>query len=66
VTGVITYGNDGVQQIAITPGQERMLVAAGVWPHDDRGRELCQVSHGLHDGEPTHTDDQLRARCGLA
>ena len=31
-----------------------------------RGEEFCSVSHGLHEGEPTYSDAQLRAEVGIA
>ena len=62
---VITYTSSHGDIIHITPAQERILTAAGVWPRDSRGEEMCSVRMGLHAGEPSLTDDELRERCGI-
>lgn len=62
---VITYST-ARENISITPSQERMLRKAGVWPRDAKGQEMVDVAYGLHAGEPTHSDDELRQRCGIA
>ena len=59
---VTTYGSANQEQINLTPAQERMLTEAGVWPRDSRGDEICRVEHGLHVGDPTHTDNELRTK----
>ena len=59
---ITTYSSPSHEQISLTPTQERMLTRAGVWPRDSRGEEMCQVAHGLHAGEPSLTDAELRAK----
>jgi hypothetical protein len=63
---VITWQSPSGATIDVTPAQEAMLQAAGVWPRDESGGEYCSVSHGLHHGEPTFTDAELRADVGIA
>lgn len=60
-TRVITWATPSGSTIDLTRGQERELRRAGVWPRDHQGQEFCQVSHGLHRGEPSLDDDGLRA-----
>jgi hypothetical protein len=62
---VITYSS-ARECISVTPAQERMLREAGKWPKDRIGDEMVNVDFGLHSGNPTHTDDELRKRCGIA
>jgi hypothetical protein len=57
---VITWQSPSGHDIDITIGQERELDAAGIWPRDDTGQEYCTVSHGLHNGEPSLTGDQIK------
>ena len=59
-TKVITYSTPRGNSIDITPAQERRLAKAGMWLTDARGEEYCQVRYGLHVGEPTYTDEQIR------
>jgi len=58
-TKVITYQNDNGQTVNLTLKQIEILEDAGKWPKDSRGREYCQVSHGLHYGAPTCDTDIL-------
>lgn len=62
---VITYQAPSGQIIDLTRAQVDMLETAGKWPRTARGEEYCTVSHGLHVGEPTMTDDELRADVGI-
>ncbi len=62
---VITWQAPGGAEIDVTPAQETMLTAAGKWPRDQSGQEYCTVSRGLHQGEPTFTDAELRADVGM-
>lgn len=56
---VITYKSPNGGLIDLTPMQIDRLTAAGVWPRDSRGMEFCEVSHGLRQGTPTYTDEQV-------
>jgi hypothetical protein len=56
LTKVVTWQSDDGDVVHITPAQERQFRLAGVWPRNWRGREYCQVSHGLHYGTPTFDD----------
>ncbi|MDI3258451.1 MAG: hypothetical protein QJR02_02010 [Sinobacteraceae bacterium] len=58
---VITYQAPNGQTIDLTRTQITMLEDAGKWPRTARGEEYCTVSHGLHVGEPSMTDDELHA-----
>ncbi len=57
---VITYQAPSGGTIDLTRSQKRILERAGKWPRNARGEEYCSVSHGLHAGEPTHSDDEIR------
>lgn len=59
MTKVITYQADNGSTINLTPTQEDRLTEAGVWPKTPSGREFCRVSHGLHEGSPSYSDDQI-------
>lgn len=58
---VVTYMARSGASIDVTPRQEKAFDSAGYWPRSDRGEEYCQVSHGLHAGAPTWTDDEVAA-----
>jgi hypothetical protein len=49
---VVTWQAPNGETINLTRQQERQLRAGGTWPRNSRGEEYCQVSHGLHIGEP--------------
>ena len=53
---VVTWQSPHGDKIRVTPKQERLADAAGVWPRDSRGEEYCQVYFGLHYDTPTYTD----------
>lgn len=55
----ITWQSPCGAKIQVTPKQEKVMKAAGFWPRDDRDEEYCSVSHGLHDGYPTWTDEEI-------
>ena len=50
---VVTYQDPSGNTINITPKQERAFTKLGQWPKNAVGREYCQVSKGLHIGEPS-------------
>lgn len=56
---VITYSASNGESIDLTPAQVKKLEKAGTWPKNNRGEEYCQVSHGLHVGEPSKSDEEL-------
>jgi hypothetical protein len=56
---VVTYSAPSGGSINVTYKQERRLRNARTWPKNERGEEYCQVSHGLHAGEPSFTDDDI-------
>jgi hypothetical protein len=58
-TKVVTWQAPSGGTINITRKQERMLHSAGVWPRTSRGEEYCSVSHGLHVGAPSMSDEQI-------
>ena len=60
---VITYQAPNGEKIDLTRAQRRTLERAGTWLKTSRGEEYCQVSHGLHLGEPTFTDEQIARFC---
>lgn len=62
---VITYIAPNGATIRLTQAQIDMLDAARKWPRNPRGEEYCTVSHGLHYGEPSMTDAELREDVGL-
>lgn len=66
---VITYQAPGGATLDMTPAQIEICERAGKWPRCKSGasvgQEYCTVSHGLHDGSPDMTDDDLRADLGL-
>jgi hypothetical protein len=55
---VVTWQSPNEWRISVTPKQERLADAAGVWPRDSKGAEYCQVYYGLHYGTPTYTDEE--------
>jgi hypothetical protein len=57
---VFTYQAPSGSTINLTRSQKRTLERAHAWPRNSRGEEYCSVSHGLHVGEPTYTDEQIR------
>jgi hypothetical protein len=61
---VITYQSK-VAAINLTKKQVALLKDNRVWPKDYQGEEYCQVSHGLHLGEPTFTDAELSDEVGV-
>ena len=63
---VITYQAPNGETIDLSLAQVAMLERAQKWPRNNRGEEYCSVSHGLHEGEPTYSDAQLRAEVGIA
>ena len=63
---VITYQAPNGETIDLSTGQVEMLERAQKWPRNSRGEEYCSVSHGLHEGEPTYSDAELRAEVGIA
>jgi hypothetical protein len=58
VKKVVTWQSPNEWRISVTPKQERLADAAGVWPRDPKGAEYCQVYYGLHYGTPTYTDEE--------
>lgn len=58
---VITYQSPSNACIELTQRQIKTLSAARVWPRDGAGQEFCSVSHGLHTGTPTFSDDDIAA-----
>ena len=58
---VITYQAPSGGTIDLTRAQVARLERAGKWPRNSRGEEYCTVSHGLHAGEPSMTDEQIAA-----
>ena len=60
---VITYQAPNGSKIDVTDKQAKMMEAAGVWPKNNRGEDYCQVSQGLHAGEPTYNDEQIQSFC---
>ena len=63
---VITYQAPNGETIDLTSAQVEMLERAQKWPRNSRGEEYCSVSHGLHEGTPSHSDAQLRIEVGIA
>lgn len=63
---VVTYQSPNGETIDLTSAQVEMLERAQKWARNSRGEEFCSVSHGLHEGEPTYSDAQLRAEVGIA
>ena len=63
---VVTYQAPNGETIDLSQSQAAMLERAQKWPRNSRGEEYCSVSHGLHEGEPTYSDAQLRAEVGIA
>ena len=63
---VVTYQAPNGETIDLSQAQVAMLERGGKWPRTSRGEEYCSVSHGLHEGEPTYSDAQLRAEVGIA
>ena len=63
---VVTYQAPNGETIDLSQAQVAMLERGGKWPRTSRGEEFCSVSHGLHEGEPTYSDAQLRAEVGIA
>lgn len=49
---VVTWSTPSGDSINLTKAQERRLTKAGRWPRNAQGDEYCQVSFGLHAGEP--------------
>lgn len=47
---VVTYSDDSGNKINICTRCDRVLRRANTWPRNSRGREYCDVSHGLHYG----------------
>jgi hypothetical protein len=59
---VVTYESPrGQSRLTLAVRQIRLLEARGVWPHDVRGNEYCQVYQGQHRGIPDLSDDDLLA-----
>lgn len=56
---VVTYGAPSGGSINLTLLQIAMFKRAGLWPRSPRGDEYCQVSHGLHVGHPTFSDNEV-------
>jgi len=66
MSAVTTYGSPSGRTIHLTVAQECLLQKHDVWPKDNQGREYCKISHGLHEGKPTFSDDAaLLAWCGV-
>ena len=63
---VVTFQSPNGETIDLSQAQSAMLERAQKWPRNSRGEEYCSVSHGLHEGIPTHSDAQLRAEVGIA
>lgn len=55
---VVTWQNAEGSKIRLTEEQALTLRASGVWPRS-AGGEYCQVSHGLHRGYPTYSDEYV-------
>ncbi len=47
---VVTWRSPNGETADICPDCEARLTAAGQWPRDYAGAELCQVERGLHSG----------------
>lgn len=60
---IVTYQSPAGKRLSLTPRQERMIEASGFWPRDSIGQEYCSVHNGLHRGEPTYTDAEIRRWC---
>ena len=56
---VITWQAPDGSRISLTRQQERKLRKYGIWPRNQNGEEYCNISHGLHDGARTWTDEAL-------
>lgn len=54
---VVTWQASNGGTINLTEPQRRRLEALKRWPKNSYGQEYCTVSHGLHVGEPTYSDD---------
>ena len=62
---VVTYQAPNGETIDLSQAQVAMLERGGKWPRTSRGEEFCSVSCGLHAGQPTYSDAQLRAEAGM-
>lgn len=58
---VVTYESPRGGSINLTPAQVTLLEHCERWPKDDAGVEYARVSHGLHEGAPTYTDEAIAA-----
>lgn len=56
---VITYSTPGGNKIDLTPEQIARLDECGASLRDSRGEPFCQVSHGLHHGDPSPDADRM-------
>ena len=63
---VIPYQAPNGETIDLSQAQVAMLERGGKWPRTSRGEEFCSVSCGLHAGQPTYSDAQLRVEVGIA
>ena len=60
MTQVITYQAPNGETLNLARSQARRFRISGEWPKNSRGEEFCSVSHGLHTGEPTYTDNEIK------
>lgn len=58
---VVTYGSDR-ENISMSLKQIDEATAAGKWPKDRFGTEMCTVVYGTHWGEPTFSDADFESR----
>lgn len=63
---VITYQSPSGSTIALTRAQIETLEKAGKWPKDHTGQEYCTVSYGLHEGEPSMSDEEIADFTGVS
>ena len=56
---VITYASPNDYRIDLTRAQIQRFRAAGKWPKDPTGAEMCTVHHGEHIGVPTFSDTEI-------
>jgi hypothetical protein len=53
---VVTWQSPSGASMALCAACEKRLKAAGEWPKDGRGQELCQVHRGRHPGQCQHPE----------
>jgi len=62
---VVTYQAPSGLTIDLTLAQVSLLNQSLRWPRDYQGQEYCSVSHGLHEGESTYSDEELKREFDL-